>query len=212
VVNIPHNYNSKCPFLIEYTQEFSPGNDNNTNAEGAVATVATLSQNAFEAPRNEGDISHSNWTSNATSSGCETSTGELEGFDEDVLAAGFGQRLVPDDIESQFQMQAHPQNKSPSYPTPDLPSPNLQLLGLHGSSIPIFHLADLAYTKLIIHALKHAPKTVNGVLLGRISVSDASIAIVDAVPLQHHWLLDLSSYTDDGLNMVGSTLPYPLLV
>jgi integral membrane sensor domain MASE1 len=81
----------------------------------------------------------------------------------------------------------------------------------HGSSIPIFHLADLAYTKLIIHALKHAPKTVNGVLLGRISVSDASIAIVDAVPLQHDWLLDLSSYADVGLNMVSSTLPYPLL-
>lgn len=211
---------------MEYMQALTPGNGNDLEAEAVTATVATLSQNEFEVPRNEGDISHLNWTSNATSSGYETFTEELEGLDEHVLAAGFVQRLAPDDVEDQFQMQAHTENKSPSYsapegqsfrrsgqrptsvevpkldPTPGLPSP---------SSIPIFHLADLAYTKLIIHALKHAPKTVNGVLLGRISVSDASIAIVDAVPLQHHWLLDLSSYTDVGLNMVGSTLLYLLL-
>ena len=112
-------YNSKRPFLMEYTQEFSPGNDNYAEAEGAVATVATLSQNAFEAPRNEGDISPSNWTSNATSSRYETSTEELEGLDEHVLAAGFDQRPAPDDVENQFQIQAHPQNKSPSYPAPD---------------------------------------------------------------------------------------------
>jgi hypothetical protein len=88
-------YNSKGPFLMEYTQEFSPGNDNNAEAEGAVATVATLSQNAFEAPRNEGDISPSNWTSNATLSGYVTPTEELEG------------------------LEAQPQNKSLSYPAPD---------------------------------------------------------------------------------------------
>ena len=88
-------YNYKGPFLMEYTQEFSPGNDNNAEAEGAVATVATLSQNAFEAPRNEGDISPSNWTSNATLSGYVTPTEELEG------------------------LEAQPQNKSLSYPAPD---------------------------------------------------------------------------------------------
>jgi hypothetical protein len=226
VVNIPHNYNSKGSFLMEYTQEFSPGNENDTEVEVAVATVATLSQNTFEAPRNEGNISHSNWTSNTTSSGYETFTEELE---EHALAAGFDQHLAPDDVENQSQMQARTQNKPPLYPapegqsfltsvevpkldpTPGLPSPSPHLPGFHGSPIPIFHLADLAYTKLIIHALKHAPKTVNGVLLGRISVSDASISIVDAVPLQHHWLLDISSYTDVGLIVVGSTLPYPLL-
>lgn len=215
---------------MEYTQEFSPRNENDAEAEVAVATVATLSQNAFEAPRNEGDISHSNWTSNTTSSGYGTFTEELEGLDEHTLAAGFGQRLVPDDVENQSLMQAHTQSESPSHlapegqsfqtsvevpkldPIPGLPSSNPHLPGFPGSSssIPIFHLADLAYTKLIIHALKHAPKTVNGVLLGRISVSDASIDIVDAVPLQHHWLLDLSSYTDVGLNMAGSTFPYHL--
>lgn len=214
---------------MEFTQEFSPRNEDDAEAEVAVATVATLSQNTFEAPRNEGDISHSNWTSNMTSGGYETSTEELDGLDEDPLDAGFDQRLAPCDVENQSQMPAHTESKSPSYPasegqrfqtsvevpkldpTTDISSQNPNLPSFHGSSIPIFHLADLAYTKLIIHALKHSPKTVNGVLLGRISISDASIAIVDAVPLQHHWLLDLSSYTDVGLNMVGSTLPYPLL-
>ncbi|KAN0111833.1 hypothetical protein V8E52_008039 [Russula decolorans] len=69
-----------------------------------------------------------------------------------------------------------------------LPSPNPHLSGFRSISTPIFHLTDVAYgdNKLITHALKYEQETVNGVLLGRLSVPDAFIVIVDAVPLRHH--------------------------
>ncbi len=70
-------------------------------------------------------------------------------------------------------------------------------------SSPSFQLADLAYTKLILHALKHPHQTVNGVLLGISSTTAAgrTVDIVDAVPLQHHWT-NLSPMMEVGLGMV----------
>ncbi len=185
-------------------QEFSRGNENDSEAEVAVATVATLSQNVFEAPRIERGTSHSNQTSKTTSSGYERFTEEPQTY-------------------TWSEPPSYPTPSGPSFrrsrqrsitvevpkldPTPGLPSPNPPLLGLLSPSIPNFHLADLAYTKLIIHALKYAHKTVNGVLLGRLSVSDATIDVVDAVPLQHHWFPDLSSFMGAGLNVVRFTFP-----
>ncbi|KAH9984921.1 hypothetical protein BJV77DRAFT_952251 [Russula vinacea] len=66
----------------------------------------------------------------------------------------------------------------------------------------MFRLNDLAYTKLIVHALKYPHKTVNGLLLGQHS-SDGFIDIVDAVPLQHHWT-NLSPMMEIGLGMTDN--------
>ncbi|KAF8262910.1 UPF0172-domain-containing protein [Lactarius quietus] len=67
---------------------------------------------------------------------------------------------------------------------------------------PNFQLSDLAYTKIILHALKHPHQTVNGVLLGGLSQSvGRTVEIVDAVPLQHHWT-NLSPMMEVGLGMV----------
>lgn len=68
-------------------------------------------------------------------------------------------------------------------------------------SSPSFQLADLAYTKIILHALKHPHQTVNGVLLGAPAPAGRTIDIVDAVPLQHHWT-NLSPMMEAGLGMV----------
>ena len=68
-------------------------------------------------------------------------------------------------------------------------------------SSPSFRLADLAYTKLILHALKHPQQTVNGVLLGVPALVGGTIDIVDAVPLQHHWT-NLSPMMEAGLGIV----------
>ncbi|KAH9974934.1 hypothetical protein BGW80DRAFT_1204411 [Lactifluus volemus] len=66
-------------------------------------------------------------------------------------------------------------------------------------SSPAFHLSNLAYTKLIFHALKYPHQTVNGVLIGSLSPS-GTVEIVDAVPLQHHWT-NLSPTMQIGLGM-----------
>ena len=68
-------------------------------------------------------------------------------------------------------------------------------------SSPSFQLADLAYTKIILHALKHPHKTVNGVLLGVHASTGRTVDIVDAVPLQHHWT-NLSPMMEAGLGIV----------
>jgi ER membrane protein complex subunit 8/9 len=69
-------------------------------------------------------------------------------------------------------------------------------------SSPSFQLADLAYTKIILHALKHPHRTVHGVLIGASSQSvDRTVDIVDAVPLQHHWT-NLGPMMEVGLGMV----------
>jgi len=64
---------------------------------------------------------------------------------------------------------------------------------------PNYHLEDLAYVKLILHALKYPHQTVNGVLLGHL-LSPGTVVIVDAVPLQHHWT-NLSPMMEVGLGM-----------
>jgi hypothetical protein len=75
---------------------------------------------------------------------------------------------------------------------------------------PNFHLNDLAYTKVICHALKYPHKTVNGLLLGHRPAPDAPIDIVDAVPLQHHWT-NLSPMMEVGFGMVRPSSPHLLL-
>lgn len=67
----------------------------------------------------------------------------------------------------------------------------------------MFRLNDLAYTKLVVHALKYPHKTVNGLLLGQHSSSDGFVDIVDAVPLQHHWT-NLSPMMEVGLGMTAN--------
>jgi len=68
---------------------------------------------------------------------------------------------------------------------------------------PGFHLADLAYTKLILHTLKYPHQTVNGVLLGSRPTRGATISMVDAVPLQHYWT-NLSPIMEVGLGMAAN--------
>jgi hypothetical protein len=70
------------------------------------------------------------------------------------------------------------------------------------ATLPKFQLQDLAYAKIIIHALKYPHQTVNGVLLGH-PPSSGIVVIVDAVPLQHHWT-NLSPTMEVGLGMVRS--------
>ncbi|KAH9961775.1 hypothetical protein BC827DRAFT_1267441 [Russula dissimulans] len=67
----------------------------------------------------------------------------------------------------------------------------------------MFHLTDLAYAKIILHALKYPHQTVNGVLLGPTPTRGATISISDAVPLQHHWT-NLSPMMEVGLGMVAN--------
>ncbi len=84
--------------------------------------------------------------------------------------------------------------------------------GFIGISSPNYHLEDLAYAKLILHAVKYPHQTVNGVLLGH-PPSSGIVVIVDAVPLQHHWT-NLSPMMEVGLGMVRSTffsVPFSLL-
>ncbi|TFY71315.1 hypothetical protein EVG20_g1709 [Dentipellis fragilis] len=69
-----------------------------------------------------------------------------------------------------------------------------------------YTLASLAYTKLILHALKHPHTPANGVLLGTVSRSSTNanvnvdVAITDAVPLLHHWT-SLSPMMEIGLEL-----------
>jgi hypothetical protein len=85
----------------------------------------------------------------------------------------------------------------PSLPPPPPPPPVF-----HAMTSPNFRLEDLAYAKLVLHALKYPHRTVNGVLLGH-PPSSGTVVIVDAVPLQHHWT-NLSPMMEVGLGMVRS--------
>ncbi|KAG0547775.1 hypothetical protein BDA96_01G109400 [Sorghum bicolor] len=52
-----------------------------------------------------------------------------------------------------------------------------------------YELAQAAYVKLALHALKHPATAVNGLLVGRLvepSSSPAVVSVIDAVPLSHH--------------------------
>ncbi|KAI0052215.1 UPF0172-domain-containing protein [Auriscalpium vulgare] len=65
-----------------------------------------------------------------------------------------------------------------------------------------YKLTDLAYSKLIVHALKHPHAAVNGVLLGTAQPGGKTVDIVDAVPLLHHWV-NLSPMMELGLEKVA---------
>ena len=52
-----------------------------------------------------------------------------------------------------------------------------------------YEVAQAAYVKLALHALKHPATAVNGLLVGRLvepSSSPAVVSVIDAVPLSHH--------------------------
>ena len=58
-----------------------------------------------------------------------------------------------------------------------------------GSSTDLrYELSQNAYIKLVLHSLKHPTSPVNGVLIGRISPSNDTVQIDDAVPLFHSHL------------------------
>lgn len=53
-----------------------------------------------------------------------------------------------------------------------------------------YEIAQTAYIKLVLHALKHKTSAVNGILLGRVSEQEDStvVEIEDSVPLFHSHL------------------------
>ena len=51
-----------------------------------------------------------------------------------------------------------------------------------------YEIAQNAYIKLVLHALKHKTSAVNGILLGRVSPQNDVVEITDSVPLFHSQL------------------------
>jgi len=133
--------------------------------------VATLSENLLDALREDRDTSSSTSTPKATS--------QQYGH---PLSNKLGKRR---NVPQQLGEQADTQTSL------------LQPSASSGSSEAIFHLADLAYTKLVLHAFKYPHQAVNGVLLGPNPTAGAPVEIVDAVPL-YHWQ-DVSPRTEIGL-------------
>ncbi|KAB1215076.1 hypothetical protein CJ030_MR4G018540 [Morella rubra] len=77
-----------------------------------------------------------------------------------------------------------------------------------------YEIAQNAYLKLVLHALKHKASAVNGVLLGRVSPHNDLVEITDSVPLFHSHVgllpqLEISlilieeHYAAEGINIVG---------
>lgn len=78
-----------------------------------------------------------------------------------------------------------------------------------------YEIAQSAYIKLVLHALKHATSAVNGVLLGRFDAGKGIVEISDAVPLFHSSHIALlpsleialmqieEHYSGQGLSLVG---------
>lgn len=64
-----------------------------------------------------------------------------------------------------------------------------------------YTLAHEAYLKIIFHAAKHPHLPVNGVLVGKLSLSN-SVIIEDAIPLLHHWT-SLSPMMEISLDLVS---------
>src|SRR6267142_1286571 len=82
--------------------------------------------------------------------------------------------------------------------------PNPRRPVFHAMANPNFRLEDLAYGKLILHALKYPHQTVNGVFIGSTQPSGV-VVIEDAVPLQHHWT-NLNPMMEVGLGLVRSAV------
>ncbi|KAL3734583.1 ER membrane protein complex subunit 8/9 homolog [Eucalyptus grandis] len=83
-----------------------------------------------------------------------------------------------------------------------------------GSGELRYEIAQNAYIKLVLHALKHKAAAVNGVLLGRLSDRGDAVEVLDAVPLFHSHLgllpnLEISLllieeyYGSKGMSIVG---------
>lgn len=83
-----------------------------------------------------------------------------------------------------------------------------------GSNDLKYEVSQNAYIKLVLHSLKHPTSAVNGVLIGRISSSNDTVEITDAVPLFHSQIpllpqLEISLilieeyFSTKGLNIVG---------
>jgi hypothetical protein len=83
-----------------------------------------------------------------------------------------------------------------------------------GSNDLKYEVTQNAYIKLVLHSLKHPTSAVNGVLIGRISSSNDTVEITDAVPLFHSQIpllpqLEISLilieeyFSAKGLNIVG---------
>jgi len=68
-----------------------------------------------------------------------------------------------------------------------------------------YTVAHKAYLKIMFHAAKHPHLPVNGVLLGKLSSSDA-VVIEDAIPLLHHWT-SLSPMMEISLDLVSAFQP-----
>ncbi|KAF5461218.1 ER membrane protein complex subunit 8/9 homolog [Juglans microcarpa x Juglans regia] len=77
-----------------------------------------------------------------------------------------------------------------------------------------YEIAQDAYVKLILHALKHKASAVNGLLLGRVFPQNDVVEITDSVPLFHSHIgllpqLEISlllieeHYAAKGINIVG---------
>ncbi len=120
-------------------------------------------------------------------------SGEPDGLDERLIPTELGARDFSGGAPSEFRKQ------SAQIPFPHFPSssdsPPID------TASPIFQLADFAYIKVILHTLKYPQRAINGVLLGTLSVPDATVDIVDAIPLQHQGI-DLTSTLELGAGMV----------
>ncbi|ETW76555.1 hypothetical protein HETIRDRAFT_455084 [Heterobasidion irregulare TC 32-1] len=63
-----------------------------------------------------------------------------------------------------------------------------------------YTISDLAYTKIVLHSLKHPQHPVNGVLLG--AKDTKGVQVVDTIPLLHHWT-SLSPMMEIGLDLAN---------
>ena len=158
--------------------------------------MATLSNVVFEAPCEDRATSRFISRFETSSKQYEHMSGEPDGLDERLIPSELGARDFSGGAPSEFRKQSA-QIRFPHFPSSSDSPP---IVPFHTAS-PIFQLADLAYIKVILHTLKYPQRAINGVLLGTLSVPDATVDIVDAIPLQHQGI-DLTSTLELGAGMV----------
>ncbi|KAH9961513.1 hypothetical protein BC827DRAFT_1202535 [Russula dissimulans] len=168
------NIKSHAPKILQVQCEISSGSNSGSRTKVAMARVATRSENVLGALREDRDTSSPTSTFEATS----------QQYDH-PLSTELGKRVVSQQLEDTWIPGPIPEPSRLRHPRAWM------------SSSPIFHLADLAYTKLVLHVLKYPRQTVNGVLLGTNPTAGGQVEIVDAVPL-YHWE-DVSPRTEVGL-------------
>jgi len=148
-----------APEIYRVQCEASLDSESGSGAKVGIAKVATPSQDVFNALDKVTDISPS-------ISPISTFKVIPKPYKHSLSSTKLG------NSKGKSQKQADAQTESRRPPISPLASPD-------------FHLTDLAYTKLILHALKYPDQTVNGVLLALTPTAGAPIVIVDAVPLCH---------------------------